>query len=141
LGFRRGLISDSSCWLDGGQQRMTRALSQDLRDRVVAALREGATCREAAKTFSVSVASAVRWSQLARATGSTAPRPHGARRRPVLLEQRDWLLARISAAPDLTVRALRAELAEVRGLKVGYGAVWRFLAREQLTFKKKPARR
>ena len=60
---------------------MTRALSQDLRDRVVAAMRQGATCREAAKTFSVSVASAVRWSQLARATGSTAPRPHGARRR------------------------------------------------------------
>jgi transposase len=54
----------------------------------------------------------------------------------VLLDQRDWLLARISAVPDLTVRALRAELAEVRGVEVGYGAVWRFLAREQLTFKK-----
>ncbi len=120
---------------------MTRALSCDLRDRVVAAMQNGATCREAAKLFSVSVASAVRWSQLARATGSTAPRPHGARRRPVLLAERDWLLARISAAPDLTVRALRAELAELRGVEVGYGTVWRFLAREGLTFKKKPARR
>lgn len=120
---------------------MTRALSSDLRDRVVAAVRGGASCREASRTFSVSVASAVRWSQLERSTGSTAPRPHGARRRPVLLDQRDWLLARISAVPDLTVRALRAELAELRGLQVGYGAVWRFLAREGLTFKKKPARR
>ena len=116
---------------------MTRALSSDLRDRVVAAMRDGATCREAAGLFSVSVASAVRWSQLARATGSTAPRPHVARRRLVLLDQRDWLLARVAAAPDLTVRALRAELAEVRGVEVGYGAVWRFLAREGLTFKKK----
>ena len=120
---------------------MTRALSTDLRDRVVAALAEGASCREAAKTFSVSVASVVRWSQLHRATGSTAPRPPGARRRPVLLPERDWLLARVSAAPDLTVRALRAELAELRGVQVGYGAVWRFLAREGLTFKKKPPRR
>jgi len=89
----------------------------------------------------VSVASAVRWSQLERATGSTAPRPHGGRRRPALLAERDWLLARIAAAPDLTVRALRAELAERLGVQVGYGAVWRFLAREGLTFKKKPARR
>lgn len=120
---------------------MTRALSPDLRDRVVALIRDGASCREAAKLFSVSVASAVRWSQLERATGSTAPRPHGARRRPVLLDERDWLLARIAAAPDLTVRALRAELGELRGVQVGYGAVWRFLAREGLTFKKKPARR
>jgi transposase len=119
---------------------MTRALSPDLRDRVVAAIRKGASCREAAKAFSVSVASAVRWSQLERATGSTAPRPVGGRRRPVLLEERDWLLARVSAAPDLTVRALRAELAETRGVRVGYGAVWRFLAREGLTFKKKSAR-
>lgn len=119
---------------------MTRALSSDLRDRVVAAIREGASCRKAAKTFSVSVASAVRWSQLARSTGSTSPRPAGARRRPVLLPERDWLLARVAAAPDLTVRALRADLAEQRGVRVGYGAVWRFLAREGLTFKKKPAR-
>lgn len=119
---------------------MTRALSPDLRQRVVAAMREGASSREAAKTFSVSVASAVRWSQLERATGSTAPRPHGPRRRQVLLPERDWLLARVAAAPDLTVRALRAELVE-RGVEVGYGAVWRFLAREGLSFKKKPARR
>lgn len=119
---------------------MTRALSPDLRQRVVAAMREGASSREAAKTFSVSVASAVRWSQLERATGSTAPRPHGPRRLPVLLPERDWLLARVAAAPDLTVRALRAELVE-RGVEVGYGAVWRFLAREGLSFKKKPARR
>jgi transposase len=119
---------------------MTRALSPDLRDRVVAAMRDGASSREAAKAFSVSVASAVRWSQLERATGSTAPRPHGPRRQMILLPERDWLLARVAAAPDLTVRALRAELAE-RGVQVGYGAVWRFLAREGLSFKKKSARR
>jgi transposase len=115
---------------------MTRALSPDLRDRVVAAIRKGASCRQVAAAYSVSVASAVRWSQLARETGSTAPRPHEPRRRPVLLAERDWLLARVAAAPELTVRALQAELAERRGVQVGYGAVWRFLAREGLTFKK-----
>ena len=118
---------------------MTRAYSSDLRERVVAMTRSGHSCREAARTFDVSVASVVRWSQLFKANGSVAPRPHGTRHRPVLLPERDWLLARIAAAPDLTLRAVRVELAE-RGVKVSYGAVWAFLTAEGLTFKKKPAR-
>jgi transposase len=60
--------------------------------------------------------------------------------RPLLLKsERDWLLARIAAKPDLTLRAVMAELAE-RGTPASYGAVWRFFAREGVTFKKKPAR-
>jgi putative transposase len=74
-----------------------------------------------------------------RATGKRAAKPMGGRRRFALLAERDWLLARIASAPDLTGQALRAELAE-RGTKVSYDAVWRFLREERLTFKKKPAR-
>jgi len=60
--------------------------------------------------------------------------------RPLLLKsERDWLLARIAEKPDLTLRAIMAELAE-RGTPASYGAVWRFFAREGVTFKKKPAR-
>lgn len=120
---------------------MVRPLSVDLRDRVVAAMGAGASCREAAKTFSVSVASAARWAKRARETGTVAPRPFGKPLGLVVLPEREWLLARIAAAPDLTIRALRAELEAERGLRVGYGAIWRWLAREGLSFKKKPARR
>jgi transposase len=63
----------------------------------------------------------------------------GGVRRAVLAGQRDWLLARIAERPDLTLRAIRAELAE-RGVKVSYDAVWRFYLREGFTFKKKPVR-
>jgi transposase len=41
----------------------------------------------------------------------------------------------VAAAPDLTLRALQAELAE-RGVAASYGAVWAFLAAEGFTFKK-----
>ncbi len=41
----------------------------------------------------------------------------------------------MAAVPDLTVRALRAELLAERGLRVSYDAVWRFLRAERLTFK------
>ena len=45
-----------------------------------------------------------------------------------------------AAEPDLTVRALRAELL-ARGISVSYGAVWAFIRSERLSFKKKLVRR
>jgi transposase len=118
---------------------MTRAYSLDLRERVVGAVMAGRSCRAAAAAFGVSVASVVRWTQRFRATGSAAARrPSGSKPR-ALVGQRDWLLARIAAKPDLTLRALLAELA-AQGVVVSYYAVWKFFAREGYTFKKKPAR-
>lgn len=124
----------------GGQHGMARPYSLDLRDRVVARVAAGASCRAAAALFGVSVSSVVRWAQRRRATGSAAAKPMGGRRPLVLAEQRSWLLARITEKPDLTLRAIAAELAE-RGVTVSHGALWMFFAREKISFKKNPARR
>jgi transposase len=118
---------------------MARAYSLDLRERVVAAVAKGQSCRAVAGTFEVSVASVVKWSQRFRATGSAAAKPMGGRRPYALERDRNWVLARIGEAPDLTLRGLAAELAE-RGIVVSHYAVWHFLVREGITFKKKPAR-
>ena len=40
---------------------MARALSLDLRERMVATIEEGASCRQAAERFGVGKASAIRW--------------------------------------------------------------------------------
>lgn len=61
--------------------------------------------------------------------------PDGRPPRAGSLPQRDWVLARLAATPDLTLRGLVAELAE-RGVSASYGSVWRLLAAEGLTFKK-----
>jgi transposase len=119
---------------------MTRPYSIDLRERAVAAVERGQSRHQVAKLFKVGVSSVIRWCQRQRSTGTCAAKPMGGRRRVVLLPERDWLLARLSVAPDLTVRALRRELIE-RGVKVSYGAVWAFLAAERLTFKKNTTRR
>jgi transposase len=119
---------------------MARPYSLDLRERVAARVAGGASCRAAAALFEVSVSSVVRWSQLKRQTGSAAAKPMGGRRPLVLAGERAWLLARIAEQPDLTLRALAAELAE-RGIAVSLGALWTFFAREKISFKKKPARR
>jgi transposase len=118
---------------------MARPYSRDLRERVAVFVVSGGTCREAAARFGVGVATAVRWSQRLRTSGSAAAKPMGGVRRAVLAGERDWLLARIAERPDLTLRAIRAELAD-RGVKVSYDAVWRFYLREGFSFKKKPVR-
>jgi len=115
---------------------MGKPYSDDLRSRVAASVVEGRTCRDTAALFGVSVASAVKWSQRLRQTGSAAAKPMGGVRRAVLAIERAWLLARINEAPDLTLRALAAELAD-RGVVVSHWAVWKFCVTEQLTFKKK----
>ena len=59
---------------------MARAYSLDLRERVVGAVAAGQTCRSVAKTFMVSVASVVKWSQRQRAVGSPAALKMGGHR-------------------------------------------------------------
>ncbi len=118
---------------------MARPYSLDLRERVVAAVEAGSTCRAAAARFGVSVASAVKWSQRFRATGSAAAYRMGGRRAYALAGERDWLLRRLAETPDVTLRGLLAELAG-RGIVVSYYVVWHFFEHEGISFKKKPAR-
>jgi transposase len=63
----------------------------------------------------------------------------GGRRPYALAGAREWLLARLAEKPDLTLRALAAELAE-RGIVVSYYAVWHFFEHEGVTFKKNSLR-
>ena len=118
---------------------MARPYSLDLRERVVARVASGRPVREVASTFGVSVSSVVKWSQRFRAIGSAAAKPMGGRRPYALAGERSWLLGRIGEKPDLTLRALLAELAE-RGIVVSYYAVWHFFEHEGISFKKKSAR-
>jgi transposase len=114
---------------------MARPYSQDLRDRLIGSVASGRTCRATAALFGVSVASVVKWSQRWRASGNAAAKPMGGWKQLRLKSQREWLLTRIAEKPDLTLRAVVAELAE-RGTPASYGAVWRFFKHEGISFKK-----
>src|SRR5450755_1632402 len=57
---------------------MAKAYSGDLRERVIGAVEiEGASRREAAERFDISVSSAVKWLQRWNESRSAAPRPRG----------------------------------------------------------------
>src|SRR5690348_10137094 len=89
---------------------MVRPLSLDLRVRVAAALAEGSTVREAAARFEVSVASAVRIGQLARAGQGLEPQKFGGSRPSMLTSATEAITSRLAAKSDWTVRALAADL-------------------------------
>jgi transposase len=60
---------------------MARALSLDLRKRVVEAVAKGMSCRQAAVRFGVSASSAVRWAAQVGSGGSLVPMKQGGDRR------------------------------------------------------------
>ena len=89
---------------------MTKPYSNDLRERVAAfALAERST-HLAAQTFSVSKATAVRWAQKLRDTGTVTPGKIGGHRLHLLRGERGWLMSRMANEPDVTLRQLLAEL-------------------------------
>jgi transposase len=52
-----------------------------------------------------------------------------------LAAEREWILGRLAAVPDLTLRAMVLELQE-RGVVASYGSVWRIVHDGDLSFKK-----
>ena len=118
---------------------MSRPLSMDLRERVVAAVLAGETSRAVAARFGVAVSSVVKWSQRYRATGSVAPGKMGGHRKRVLEPHRAFILEQIAQRPHLTLHRLRDALA-ARGVSVSHNTVWLFVRREGLRFKKNPVR-
>jgi len=116
---------------------MGRGLSQDLRDRVVAVVASGMSCRQAAVRFGVSAASAIRWRQLVLQHGTPAAKPQGGDRRAARIEAHaGFILDAIEAKDDITLVELQALLAE-RGTPVGIGTLWRFFDRHRITRKKR----
>jgi transposase len=116
---------------------MPRPYSQDLRERVVAAvLSEGLSCHQAAARFEVAPSTAISWVRRWRETGDVAPAQIGGyRRRQIQDPHAAWLSARLRER-DFTLRGLVVELAE-RGLKADYYAVWTFVHEQKLTHKKR----
>jgi transposase len=115
---------------------MAKALSVDLRDRVIAAVAGGLSRRQAAERFGVSAASAIRWSALKRDVGDALPKRQGGDRRSGRIEAHAVLiLAIVEETPDITLAEVQAKLAG-QGLSFGIGTLWRFFDRHAVTLKK-----
>ena len=89
---------------------MGKSLSLDIRERVVALVDEGLSCREAARRLRISASSAVRIMQRKKRTGEVKVAPQGRPRRSKLDAVSDWLKGRVEAQPDITMPELAEAL-------------------------------
>lgn len=87
---------------------MTRALSNDLRERVALATLAGESCRSVAAQFGVAVSSVVKWVQRHRETGSVAPGKMGGHRKRVLEAHRAFIIERIEQTSHLILYGFRS---------------------------------
>jgi transposase len=112
-----------------------RAYSNDLRERILAAVERGThTLRQLAELFQVDVSFIVRLQQRQRATGSVAPKPHaGGPRRKLDAAAEARLLDLVREQPDATL----AELRERLGVDCCLMTIARALRRHRITRKKK----
>src|ERR1700733_15127433 len=109
---------------------MTRALSQDLRSRVIAVVDGGLSCNAAAERFGIAVSSAIRWVRAWRIEGRITALPQGGDLRSHHSEvYRDVMLGAIDSNVDISL----VELSELhqRKHKASFApsTVWRFLDR------------
>ena len=116
---------------------MSKALSLDLRIRVLKAVAGGMSCCQATERFGVSAASAIRWRSLERLVGDARPKALGGDRRSGRIEAHATrILTLLDETPDMTLQELKAALMD-RGIAAGYGTLWRFFKRHDISRKKR----
>jgi transposase len=117
---------------------MSVAYSTDLRVRVIESVEAGASRREAAERFGISVSSAIRWLHEWVEGGRVEAKRRGGSCSP-LEEHATWLLALVAQQPDLTLEEVVAEM-DKQGIDGSRTAVWRFFERHDVSFKKNAVR-
>lgn len=116
---------------------MTRAFSDDLRSRVLAASRGGISARSAAARFGIGISTAIAWIASAQA-GRLSPAKQGRRSGSRLDAHEDFIVSMIEEAKDTTLNEMVLRLHEERTVSIGRRALDVWLRKRGWTFKKRP---
>jgi len=110
--------------------------SQDLRERVIAALEAGETQAAVAARFSVHKSTVEKWWYRQRDTGSCAALPHASGPQRALQACDDFIRAEVKRHPDATLDELCARVQEDRGVSASPSMMCRELQHLDLPRKK-----
>jgi transposase len=105
------------------------AYSEDLRKKIIEALRRGMTKTEAARTFSVSRSSVKRYAKLAEEGRPLAPKKRPGSKSKVDQRARRLLEADLEERPSATLSERREFLQKAAGVRVSDSTVSRMLSR------------
>lgn len=116
---------------------MSKAYSQDLRERIVGHIIAGGSCRSAARHFGVSDSTAIRLGAAYRERGNVEPqirgRPKG---RGKLAPFVDFLVGMVEANKDITLQELASALLEEHAVSAYTSSIWRAIQAAGFTYKK-----
>ena len=120
---------------------MAKPYSQDLRDRVIDAVKRGKISRRAAaRRYEISKSVAIKWLERVERDGSREPVGHGGHRASKLMPHREFFEAARAEKSDITLQALCDRLSAERGVKADTSMMSRFFRRIGVTVKKRPCR-
>jgi transposase len=104
------------------------AYSQDLRERVIAALESGAyTQPDVAAMFQVNLSTMEKWRHRQRTTGTCEAYPAGRGEQRVLRVVDDWIRVAVAEQPDITLDELCEQLAKEKGIRASASMMCREL--------------
>jgi transposase len=129
-------------WQAGGRDELAsrKACSQDLSERVLAAVDGGMPVYEAAPLFRVSVSYIYKMRLRRLPTGETAALQHCCQLTRALAASYDAIGAEAAARPQVTLAELRAWLLAAHGVSASLGGMWNAADWFGLTLKKDPPR-
>nr|WP_284312054.1 IS630 family transposase [Labrys miyagiensis] len=114
------------------------AYSQDLRERVLAALDSGMAARTIEPLFKVSLSYIYKAAARRRETGEVCARPQRNHVALKLAEHEEALRSKLEADPDARIVDLRAWAKTGLGIAISHARMWHMLKRLGLTYKKRP---
>lgn len=112
--------------------------SLDFRKKIVSAYEAGNTSiRKVAERFMVTKRTVQRLIQQHRETGDLTPKKVGTKKTSPLEEYKEIIVETVEQHPDWTLWQYCEEIAEKTGVSVSAGSMSRFLAKHNLTLKKR----
>ena len=118
---------------------MGKPYSNDLRERVVAAIEAGHTRVEVAELYSMALSTVGGFIKRKRETGSVRPDKFGGYKTFALEDHTARVKELVAEQPDSTLAELQVRLAK-ENVNVSQSAIFRFLHHINMTFKKKHTR-
>ena len=118
----------------------TQSYHVQLRERIVAAKKEGQSSQEVSKRFQVSKRSVERYWKSYQDSGSVEPKQRGGYRRSRLEGHDETLREWIAEQPDLTLVEIQQRCRNKLGIQIGINALWQRLNKLMLSYKKNTAR-
>lgn len=120
---------------------MARAYSLDLRQRVVEAIEAGLSSRQAARRFTIGIATAGAWHRLWRRTGDVRPGRQGKPKRSKLDAHEAFVLGLVESKKDISLEEIAERLSEERDVSACPATIWYFFDKRGITFKKRQGMR